>query len=87
MAYLERKLYTPGKKNKCRSLGRLKNLLKNLDQNLEVGKDYDNENDRSSLRPGTLWKKRLWHRCFPVNFAKFLRTLFFIEHLRWLFLK
>ena len=20
------------------------------------------------------WKKRLWHRCFPVNFAKFLRT-------------
>ena len=24
----------------------------------------------------TLLKKRLWHRCFPVNFAKFLRTLF-----------
>ena len=22
----------------------------------------------------TLFKKRLWHRCFPVNFAKFLRT-------------
>ena len=21
-------------------------------------------------------KKRLWHRCFPVNFAKFFRTLF-----------
>ena len=21
-------------------------------------------------------KKRLWHRCFPVNFAKFLRTIF-----------
>ena len=21
-------------------------------------------------------KKRLWHRCFPVNFAKFLRTPF-----------
>ena len=20
------------------------------------------------------FKKRLWHRCFPVNFAKFLRT-------------
>ena len=34
----------------------------------------------------TLLKKRLWHRCFPVNFAKFLRTLFFAEHLRWLFL-
>ena len=22
----------------------------------------------------TLFKKRLWHRCFPVNFEKFLRT-------------
>ena len=29
-------------------------------------------------------KKRLWHSCFPVNFEKFLRTPFFIEHLRWL---
>ena len=27
--------------------------------------------------PATLLKKRLWHRCFTVNFAKFLRTLFF----------
>ena len=28
------------------------------------------------------------HLCcsFPVNIAKFLRTVFFIEHLRWLFL-
>ena len=24
----------------------------------------------------TLLKKRLWYRCFPVNFAKFLRTPF-----------
>ena len=24
----------------------------------------------------TLIKKRLWHRCFPMNFAKFLRTTF-----------
>ena len=32
-------------------------------------------------RPATLLKKRLWHRCFPVNFATFLRTRFFIEHL------
>ena len=23
----------------------------------------------------TLLKKRLWHRCFPLNFVKFLRTL------------
>ena len=26
--------------------------------------------------PATLFKKRLWHRCFHVNFSKFLRTLF-----------
>ena len=24
----------------------------------------------------SLLKKRLWHKCFPVNFAKFLRTPF-----------
>ena len=28
----------------------------------------------------------IWHKCFPVNFAKFLRTPFFIEHLWWLIL-
>ena len=26
-----------------------------------------------------LFKKRVWHRCLPVNLAKFLRTLFFTE--------
>ena len=25
-------------------------------------------------------KKRLWHRSFPVSFAKFLRTSFLTEH-------
>ena len=30
---------------------------------------------------------RLWHRCFPVNFVKFLRTSFFIKHLWWLLLQ
>ena len=33
-----------------------------------------------------LLKKRLWHKCFPVNFVKLLRTNFFIEHLWWLLL-
>ena len=37
-------------------------------------------------RPATLLKKRPWHRCFPVNFVKFLRTHFCIEHLWWLLL-
>ena len=30
----------------------------------------------SNLQPATLLKKRLLQRCFPVNFAKFLRTPF-----------
>ena len=34
--------------------------------------------------PATLLKERLWHRCFPVDFVKFLRTPFYIEHLWWL---
>ena len=34
-------------------------------------------NKVAGLRPATLLKKRLWHRCFPVNFVKFLRTFFF----------
>ena len=39
------------------------------------------------LRPATLLKKSLRHSCFFVNFVKFLRTLFVIEHLRWLLLQ
>ena len=34
-------------------------------------------NKVAGLRPATLLKKRLWHRCFLVNFAKFLKTPFF----------
>ena len=36
------------------------------------------------LRSATLLKKRLWHRCFPRNFAKFLRTPSPTEHMWWL---
>ena len=43
-------------------------------------------NKVADLRPATLLKKRLWHRCFPVNFANFLRTPLFAEHLSWLLL-
>ena len=31
-------------------------------------------------------RKRLQHRCFPVNIAKFLKTASFTEHLQWLLL-
>ena len=33
-------------------------------------------NKIADLRSATLLKKRFWCRCFPVNFAKFLRTPF-----------
>ena len=36
------------------------------------------------LRPATLLKKSLWHRCFPVNFVKFLRTPFLQNTSGWL---
>ena len=32
-------------------------------------------NKVAGLRPATLLKKNFWHRCFPVNFAKFFRTI------------
>ena len=41
-------------------------------------------------RPATFFKNRLWHRCFPVNSAKLLRTCFPQNNLqntsRWLLL-
>ena len=40
----------------------------------------------AGLRHATLLKKSVWCSCFLVNFAKFLRTPFFTEHLRWLLL-
>ena len=43
-------------------------------------------NKVAGLRPATLLKNRLWHRYFPVNFAKSLRKSFFIEQLWWLLL-
>ena len=38
------------------------------------------------FRPATVFKKRFWRRCFPVNFVKFLRTPISVEHLWWLLL-
>ena len=34
----------------------------------------------SFIKAATLFKKRPRHRCFPVNFAKFLRTSFFLQN-------
>ena len=43
-------------------------------------------NKVTGLKAGNFIKKRLQHRCFPVNIGKLLRTDFFIEHHRWLLL-
>ena len=48
-------------------------ILQNSQQNSCVSLFF---NQVSGIRPGTLLKKRLWHRCFPVNFVKFLRIPF-----------
>ena len=45
---------------------------KHLCQNLSFNK-VTGLKPRASL----LFKERFWHRCFPVNFAKFIRTSFF----------
>ena len=39
-------------------------------------------NKIANFRPATLLRKTLWYRCFPVDFAKFLRARFFTEHLK-----
>ena len=64
--------------------GALRNFAKFTEKHLCQSLFFDEVAD---LRPVTLLKKRLWHRCFPVDFAKFLRTPFFTEHLQWLLLK
>ena len=44
-------------------------------------------NKYAGLKACNFIKKRLQHNFFPVKFAKFLRTIFFTEHVRWLFLE
>ena len=43
-------------------------------------------NKVAELRPATLLKSRPWHRCFPMNLAKFLRTSFLQTNLERLLL-
>ena len=55
---------------RCFAIKVLLEVLQNLQENTYV-RDY------------FLLKKRLWQRCFSVNFVKFLWTLFFIEPTWW----
>ena len=34
-------------------------------------------NKVAALNPSTVLEKRLWHRCFPVNFAQFFKNIFY----------
>ena len=64
------------------SVKRCSYKFRKIHRKTPVPQSEENTSDRP--RPATLLKKRLWHKCFLVNFVKFLRTPFFIEHLSWL---
>ena len=63
-----------------------KKALKCLHRLPFIVKLYRNSRSEVLCKKGVLKKKRSRHRCFPENFAKFLRTATFIEHLLWLLL-
>ena len=44
-------------------------------------------NKVADLKPATLFKNRFWHRCFHVNFVKFLRAHFLQNISGWLLLQ
>ena len=44
-----------------------------------------NSQENTCARVSSL-KKELWRKCFPVDFAKFLRIPFPTEYLQWLLL-
>ena len=48
-------------------------ILQNIQENTSAGSSYL---IKLLKIPATLLKKRVRHRCFPINFAKFLRTAF-----------
>ena len=60
-----------------------KDFLRNFAEQLRWSLFF---NKVAGLRPATLLKKRLWRRCFSLNFMKYLRTPLFIKHLWWLLL-
>ena len=47
-------------------------IVQNSQENTCVGVSFLIKLQASGLRPATLLKKRVWRKCFPVNFAKFL---------------
>ena len=58
--------------------GVLRNFAKSTGKHLRQSFFF---NKVASLRPATLLKKRLWHRCFPVDFGEISKNTFFTKHL------
>ena len=72
-------IYTDAVIPRCSTKQTFLKILKNLLENTCAGVIF---NKFASLKVCNFIKKRLYHRCFPVNFAKFLTTPFFTEPLR-----
>ena len=53
------------------------NILQNSQENTCIRVTFLIKLQAADLRSANLLRKRLWQRCFLVNSAKFLRTLFF----------
>ena len=51
-------------------------ISQNSQENTSARISFLTKLQTSGFRPATLLEKRLWHRCFPGNFEKFLRTSF-----------
>ena len=62
-------------------------ISQNSQENTSVRSSFLIKLQACSLRPAILLKKRLSHRCFPMNFVKFLRAPFYrtpLEDCFWL---
>ena len=61
--------------------GVLRNFAKFTGKHLCQSLFFNEVAGLSLPQPATLLKKRLWYRCFPVNFCEISKNTFFTEHL------
>ena len=70
----------PSNTNQMNRVNQMNQISENSRKNICARVSFFNK--VPGLRPEALLKKRLWYRCFSVNFEKFLRTPFFTEYLQ-----
>ena len=80
---VELRLYRSSRSEVLCKKGALENFAKSTGKHLCQSLFF---NKVTGLRFATLLKKRVWRRCLPVNFGRFERAPFLIEHLRQLLL-